>query len=450
MFLSEYTIYFITLDNFISKKLMQSKRQKKTHSTTMTKNDKPFDFSVFTYVSNSFPLERKYVTINLSIPNESEECPITSMAISDPSSTSDLSFISEPNRFFCKECPRHSKATLPCGHSFSAMHLVYYWAKSAMRCPCCREGVESRVATESLPQHFRHEMARKIEASIIEDAREAAHEDQEVAMALARSLQAEGGLSTDAQAAFLISQAMRSGRGMALASLVGMDVFSPQSFDYDDLANSGNLQLRVSFFERSRLSAAVALLRVNAVLSSVLHSDREEGRRIQNEAMNYLNQSNGARSVMRTSDGEIISREDIPNQMREEVLDGMNERTYVPPRNTMRTMSQIMSGGLSMFCFSVLARPGDGSTGFIEIESSERLTLPVERLRNTRLIVPGKVQLQTRIVNDESLENSVSIQPTNHGSLSSFYVSFSDDENPCIDGISWVPNERHMHWIRVN
>ncbi|MFN9905181.1 MAG: hypothetical protein ACK56F_03515, partial [bacterium] len=175
------------------------------------------------------------VMILISIPSPSDECPITALPISDPSATSDLTFIPEENRVFRKTKPRHTKATLSCGHGFSAMHLVYSWAKTAMRCPCCREGSDKRAAIESLPFHFRHDMARKIEASEIEETNEAMEEDRRTAMLIATGSDSDH--MTMEFTAFLTTQRL----------------------SYTEIAGNHDLSLKVTFFDRTPSSS---LLRI--------------------------------------------------------------------------------------------------------------------------------------------------------------------------------------------
>ena len=84
-----------------------------------------------------------------------------------------------------------------------------------------------------------------------------------------------------------------------------------------------------------------------------------------------------------------------------------------------------------MFKLTVVARfPGASSP--VDIESSDRITPPLDRLRDARLIVTG---------NSRSLGAAISI--------SQFHISFSDEEPTKVMSIEWVPHEGHMNWFRV-
>jgi hypothetical protein len=75
---------------------------------------------------------RHSVLITLSIPTDDEECPLTLESIAE----SNLPCL--PGVSFLRERPLHTKLTLPCNHSFSAISLVYSFCKNSMTCPCCR------------------------------------------------------------------------------------------------------------------------------------------------------------------------------------------------------------------------------------------------------------------------------------------------------------------------
>jgi hypothetical protein len=110
------------------------------------------------------------IEVTLTPPSPDEECPIALEAIS----TAELSFL--PGCSFFKDRPDYSKMTLPCGHSFSAMVLIYNWCKSNMLCPCCRRGLDCRANINYLPTHFREQIKAQVASSLtaerIEDERE--------------------------------------------------------------------------------------------------------------------------------------------------------------------------------------------------------------------------------------------------------------------------------------
>jgi hypothetical protein len=100
------------------------------------------------------------LTVTLSIPRDDDECPLTLETIR----ASRLDFL--PDAVFCPERPQHSKLTLPCGHGFHALSLLYSWCKNGMRCPCCRAGHKGRADPACLPGHFRAAMADRVRETL--------------------------------------------------------------------------------------------------------------------------------------------------------------------------------------------------------------------------------------------------------------------------------------------
>ena len=107
------------------------------------------------------------IEVTLSIPNEDDECPLTL----DPIKDSHVSFL--PGAVFCKAKPLHSKLTLPCGHSFHSLSLLYSWCRNGMRCPCCRAGHASKADPACLPnKQVRELMEERVKQTLEEDESE--------------------------------------------------------------------------------------------------------------------------------------------------------------------------------------------------------------------------------------------------------------------------------------
>ena len=117
-----------------------------------------------------YPEDIKTMRVTISQPSPDDECPIFLEAIS----TAQLSFL--PGVSFFKDKPEYTKMTLPCGHSFSAMILIYNWCKNKMLCPCCRQGLDRKANPNYLPTHFREQIKAQLRAFFaaerIEDERE--------------------------------------------------------------------------------------------------------------------------------------------------------------------------------------------------------------------------------------------------------------------------------------
>ncbi len=96
------------------------------------------------------------LSVALSIADADEECPLTLGPINEDN----LEFLDGVS--FIPELPTFKRLTLPCGHSFGAMSLVYYFARKHMLCPCCRAGFDESIHMESIPVHFRDEIMRNV------------------------------------------------------------------------------------------------------------------------------------------------------------------------------------------------------------------------------------------------------------------------------------------------
>lgn len=110
---------------------------------------------------------RRYtIDITMSIPDAEEECPLTL----DPIAVSKLPFL--PDTPFIMGRPKHTKLTLPCKHSFSAMTLLYSFCRNNMICPCCRAGEDVQADTQCLPTHFRELLKARIQETLETERRQ--------------------------------------------------------------------------------------------------------------------------------------------------------------------------------------------------------------------------------------------------------------------------------------
>jgi hypothetical protein len=144
---------------------MPNKRPRNT--PTMIKT--PFNFELVAHTKNphrGIKFNNYSVSATFSIPSEEEECPLTLEAISQ----SKLTFM--PDVPFLLDRPQHSKLTLPCGHAFSALTLVYNFCKNNMVCPCCRAGKDVRLDVECLPRHLRSDFKAHIQQVTQQEARD--------------------------------------------------------------------------------------------------------------------------------------------------------------------------------------------------------------------------------------------------------------------------------------
>ena len=124
--------------------------------------------------SENFAHDKGFIVIELSRPGEGEECGVTLQ----PMSEARLDFLPEG----LAQCPIASrrdlvKGTLPCGHSFSALAILYHFAKNGMQCPNCRAGVPGRMTTQSIPRHLRGEFIKHMDRQAEAERREQAADE---------------------------------------------------------------------------------------------------------------------------------------------------------------------------------------------------------------------------------------------------------------------------------
>lgn len=127
------------------------------------------------------------LSLRLTTPEPGEECSITM----EPMSEYRLPFVpaSFKKGHLIKDQPALTKATLPCGHSFCALAVLYHFAKNSMTCPCCRAGHSNeKMGEQSVPQHIRKFFSKHLANNRAEEAREQIRSDAALA---ARMLQHE-------------------------------------------------------------------------------------------------------------------------------------------------------------------------------------------------------------------------------------------------------------------
>jgi hypothetical protein len=130
-------------------------------------------FHVMLYASTGQKLR-----VRLDVPAPDEECPLTLAPIAEDS----LDFLSEHARWFPAN-PDVKKVTLPCGHSFGALNILYHFARRNMLCPCCRAGLEGRLTLPCIPLQFRNLMSSRVQAEVRRDEDEQIMADSALAAA---------------------------------------------------------------------------------------------------------------------------------------------------------------------------------------------------------------------------------------------------------------------------
>ena len=121
--------------------------------------------------------KRKTIEFELRAPEEGATCPISQDLIAE----SDLEFLEGCT--LVKGSPELRAMKIACGHEFSAMFLVYHWARSGnVKCPVCRAGDPcARLNLLRLPDHFRAPMCKRVRSELRKDAAEQRRSDEDAA-----------------------------------------------------------------------------------------------------------------------------------------------------------------------------------------------------------------------------------------------------------------------------
>ena len=117
------------------------------------------------------PIDKcKSLLMSLSEPTPGEECSIGMEPIADYR----LSFMPPDVKGSpLEDQPSLTKATLPCGHGFNAVALLYHFAKNSMTCPYCRAGHDKvQMGEQSIPVHLRACFASHLEGVREDENRE--------------------------------------------------------------------------------------------------------------------------------------------------------------------------------------------------------------------------------------------------------------------------------------
>jgi hypothetical protein len=117
----------------------------------------------------------KSIQLSLSEPAEGEECHIGL----EPIAEYRLSFMPQESALsVVEDHPALTKASLPCGHGFNALALLYHFAKNSMTCPFCRAGhAKTLMSEQSVPLGAREHFARHLAAVRAEENREQSEMD---------------------------------------------------------------------------------------------------------------------------------------------------------------------------------------------------------------------------------------------------------------------------------
>lgn len=122
------------------------------------------------------------IVVRLEAPAPGEECPLTLSPIAEDS----LEFL-QPTTAYLTAFPAYKKMTLPCGHGFGALSILYHLARRNMLCPCCRAGLDTRLSPHCVPSAFRKTFLEKIQRERKVDAQELFDSDHRAASGIAQA-----------------------------------------------------------------------------------------------------------------------------------------------------------------------------------------------------------------------------------------------------------------------
>ena len=131
--------------------------------------------------------KQKSLQFELRAPDRDAICPISQDLIAH----SELDFLDGVS--FVKGSPELRAMRIACGHEFSAMFLVYHWARSSnVKCPVCRAGDPcARLNLLRLPDHFRAPMCKRVRLERRKDAAEQRRADEEAARRMTHTISIE-------------------------------------------------------------------------------------------------------------------------------------------------------------------------------------------------------------------------------------------------------------------
>lgn len=170
-----------------SKSLKRQRVRKTAKPSSGTSYDAIRDSYALTVGAGNGPDSSACMTITLTAPEPDEECAITM----EPMAEYRLPFVPDTFKKQCliKTQPTLTKATLPCGHGFSALALVYHFLKNSMTCPCCRAGqANERMGEKFVPPHMRRFFSKQLALTRTAEEQEQITTD---ALAAAQMLQYE-------------------------------------------------------------------------------------------------------------------------------------------------------------------------------------------------------------------------------------------------------------------
>ena len=120
-------------------------------------------------------MDNRAIRVRLTVPAPDEVCPLTVAPVSED----ELDFL--PGRTFLETLPLVKQATLPCGHVFGALSILYHFARQNMLCPCCRRGSPSPINAKYIPKHLRPAIVARVTTEVQQERAEQISEDLAVA-----------------------------------------------------------------------------------------------------------------------------------------------------------------------------------------------------------------------------------------------------------------------------
>ena len=116
-------------------------------------------------------LDNVAIRVRLTVPPPADMCPFSLSPVADDA----LDFL--PAMTFLESLPQVKQITLPCGHAFGALNLLYHFARRNMLCPCCRKGSSSTINPKYIPRHLRPAIVARVAHELHQERAEQVGED---------------------------------------------------------------------------------------------------------------------------------------------------------------------------------------------------------------------------------------------------------------------------------
>lgn len=116
--------------------------------------------------------------VQVQVPSDDDVCPM----VMEKMSEYDLDFAK--GMTIDANNPLLRRMQLECGHTFSAMPCLYWFAKTSLSCPLCRHGTDKPMDLKCLPAHLHETLGQKVLQKRHEDYLESELDNYRIALSM--------------------------------------------------------------------------------------------------------------------------------------------------------------------------------------------------------------------------------------------------------------------------